>query len=74
MLVEVRLFATFREGRFNEREVELPEGSSLGDLLKHLNIPERDAKITIVNGLAVSAECKLSNRDVVAIFPPIAGG
>ncbi|MBW7991085.1 MAG: MoaD/ThiS family protein [Planctomycetes bacterium] len=75
MVVEVKLFATFREGRFNERGLELPEESSLSDLLKYLTIPEKDAKVIIVNGLAVSAvEHKLSNHDVVAIFPPIAGG
>ncbi len=74
MVVEVKLFATFREGRFNERELELPEESSLRDLLKYLKIPEKDAKILIVNGLAVSVEHKLSHLDVVAIFPPIAGG
>ncbi len=74
MVVEVRLFATFREGRFNERELELPEGSSLSDLLEHLKIPERDAKVLIVNGLATSAEHELNDHDVIAIFPPIAGG
>ncbi|UCE47067.1 MAG: MoaD/ThiS family protein [Phycisphaerales bacterium] len=74
MLVEVRLFASFREGRFKERELELPEGSSLGDLLAQLEIAQKDAKITIVNGSAVSAEHKLAEKDVVAIFPPIAGG
>ena len=74
MVVEVRLFASFREGRFNEKELELPEASSLSSLLEHLKIAERDAKILIVNGLAVSAEHKLSHHDVVAIFPPIAGG
>ena len=74
MVVEVRLFATFREGRFKEKELELPEESSLSDLLKHLKIPEKDAKVMIVNGLAVSVDHKLSNEDVVAIFPPVAGG
>ena len=74
MVVEVRLFADFRKDRFNERELELPEGSSLSDLLGHLKIPEKDAKNLIVNGQAVSAEHELSHHDVVAIFPPIAGG
>jgi sulfur carrier protein len=74
MVVEVRLFATFREGRFNERKLELPEETSLSDLLKRLKIPEKDAKILILNGQAVSAAHKLHNDDVVAIFPPIAGG
>ena len=74
MVVEVKLFATFREGRFNEKELELPEKSSLSELLKYLKIPEKDAKVLIVNGLAVSVEHKLNNNDVIAIFPPIAGG
>ena len=74
MVVEVKLFATFREGRFNEKELELPEESSIGDLLKYLKIPEKDAKIIILNGLSVAVEHKLRNKDVVAIFPPIAGG
>ena len=70
----MRLFASFREGRFKEEEMELPEGSSLGDLLAQLKIEQNDAKITIVNGTSVSAGHKLSEHDVVAIFPPIAGG
>lgn len=74
MLVEVRLFASFREGRFKEKELELPEGSSLGDLLARLEIATEEAKIMIVNGSGVSAEHKLADKDVVAIFPPIAGG
>lgn len=74
MVVEVRLFASFREGRFKNKELELPEGSSLGDLLAQLEIARKDAKITIVNGSAVSAEHKLAENDVIAIFPPIAGG
>lgn len=74
MVVEVRLFASFREGRFKEKELELPEGSSLGDLLAQLKIEQKDAKITIVNGTSVSAGHKLCEHDVIAIFPPIAGG
>lgn len=74
MVVEVRLFASFREGRFKEKELELPEGSSLGDLLAQLEIAQKDAKITIVNGTAVSPDHKLAEKDVIAIFPPIAGG
>ena len=74
MIVEVKLFATFREGRFDEGEMELPEGSSLGDLLEHLKIPEKEARILIVNGTACSSGHKLAEHDVVSIFPAIAGG
>ena len=74
MIVEVKLFATFREGRFSEKKMELSVESSVGDLLKCLKIPEKEARVLIVNGQAVSVEYKLSNDDVIAIFPPIAGG
>ena len=70
MVVEVRLFATFREGRFNERELELPEGSSLSDLLELLRIPERDAKVLIVNGLATSAEHELNDYPYQTLVTP----
>jgi len=74
MLVEVKLFANFRKGRFKQKDLELPEGSCVRDLLEHLDIPQKDAKVIIVSGLATSAEHKLSDHDIVAIFPPIAGG
>ena len=74
MVIKVRLFADFRKGRFSERDLELPQGSFLSDLLGHLKIPEKGAKNLIVNGQAVSAEHELSHHDVVAIFPQIAGG
>lgn len=74
MLVEVKLFATFRKGRFKVSQLELPEESLLRDLLVHLEIPEKDAKVLIVNGSAATVEHKLSDGDVVAIFPLVAGG
>jgi len=74
MLVQVRLFATFRQGRFKEKEMDFPEGSSLADLLAHLRITEEQARILLVNGLAASPDHKLAPNDVVAIFPPMAGG
>jgi len=74
MLVEVRLFATFRQGRFKEKEMDVPEGSSLADLLTHLKIEEKEARILLVNGIAASPDHKLAPNDVVAIFPPMGGG
>ena len=74
MIVEVRLFATFRKGRFKEKPVELADGSSVADLLEDLMIPVKDARILLVNGIAALGEHKLAANDVVAIFPPIAGG
>ena len=74
MVITVRLFAMFREGRFAEKDLELPQGGSLADLMEYLNIPEKDSKVLRINGLSASVEDKLSNADIVAVFPVIAGG
>ncbi|KKL09230.1 hypothetical protein LCGC14_2567950 [marine sediment metagenome] len=74
MEVQVRLFAGFREGRFNRRAVEVPDGSCLGDLFEQLDLPKGRATIRMVNGRHAELDCPLAADDVVAIFPAIAGG
>lgn len=74
MLVEVRLFATFRNGRFKKKELELVEGDSLDDVLGVLGIPLEEVGILLVNGADASSECKLTAQDVLSIFPSLGGG
>jgi len=74
MLVQVRLFATFRKDRFKEKEMEFPEGSSLADILAHLRITEKEARILLVNGISASPDHRPAPNDVISIFPPMAGG
>ena len=64
----------FREGRFNEKELELSQGSSLADLMEYLKIPKKDPAILLVNGQPASVKDKLNDADVVAMFPMVAGG
>lgn len=90
--VTVKSFATLREA-FRGRSVlwvELPEGSSIRDLINalekdyHLGIDlsgvgGEDSNIKIlVNGREITyldgLETKLRNGDVVAFIPPVAGG
>lgn len=74
MIVEVKLFAMFREGRFANKQIELPDGCQLGELLKHLKISAKEVGILLVNGSDAPAEQKLSSEDVVSVFPLIGGG
>jgi sulfur carrier protein ThiS len=74
MVVEVRLFATLRQGRFKDRQTEFSQGSSLGDLLQELGISAKEVGILLVNGQDASVERSLSANDVVSIFPLIGGG
>ena len=74
MLIKVKLFATFRQGRFDEKKMDLPRVSSVSFLLEHLNISAEQVGILLVNGQSVSVETELSDNDIVSIFPAIGGG
>ena len=74
MLVEVRLFATLRNGRFKKREMELSEGSALDVVLKRLKIAREEVGILLVNGRDASEKGKLAPNDIVSIFPSLGGG
>lgn len=74
MVVEVRLFATFRKGRFKKREMEFSEGSSLEALLESLKIAREEAGLLLLNGQYACSQDKLAPHDVVSIFPLMGGG
>ena len=74
MKVEVRLFAGFRTGRFGKRTMELPEGTSLRDLVRQLEIPEEEVALPLINGRYGDLDRRLADSDVAALFPAVAGG
>jgi molybdopterin synthase sulfur carrier subunit len=55
-------------------EVELPESSTLADLVDYLALPRRDVKVFFVNGRAQDSDYRLQAGDEVGLFPPIGGG
>ena len=77
--VQVRLYATLRRYRPEVKlgeslPMELPEGSTVGQLITRLGIPNRVVKSIFVNRRPQDPEYVLQNGDEVAIFPPVAGG
>jgi len=74
MQVEVRLFAVFRQGRFNRTAMDLPEGTPLRDLILQLEIPEKEVSLPLVNGQYSPLDRALAAGDVVALFPAVGGG
>ena len=74
MRVTVKLFATFREGRFKVEERELPQESRLLDVLQPLNIKPEEIAICLVNGRNVNEKHFLKDGDTIALFPPVGGG
>ncbi len=81
MQITVRLFATLRqEAGWAQRNMELPEGATLDDLLAALNEGENGLALTqrslyaAVNREYAQHEHPLHDGDVVALFPPVSGG
>ncbi|HYB22074.1 MAG TPA: MoaD/ThiS family protein [Thermodesulfobacteriota bacterium] len=79
MKLEVKLFANFREFLPPGAEkytcwLELEEGTSIGQVLQKLKIPDDIPMIALVNGLHRTFEDLLEPGDVLSIFPPVAGG
>ncbi len=73
-MIEVRLFATLRQGR--DKIVYLaPEGlAQAADVLQSLNIPAEEVSILLVNGFHSKPETPVKDGDVLALFPPVGGG
>jgi molybdopterin converting factor small subunit len=88
MKVYAKLFATLISqvsDRIQERypqgiragdrlEVDLPKGSTLADLVDHLDLPREKVRVIFVNGRAQQLDHCLAPGDEVGMFPPIGGG
>jgi molybdopterin synthase sulfur carrier subunit len=55
-------------------EIELPDGSSLQDLVDQMQIPAEETKVAFVNGLVREWDYVLQDGDKAGIFPPVGGG
>ncbi|MFA9422737.1 MAG: MoaD/ThiS family protein [Sedimentibacter sp.] len=74
MEIEVRLFATFRVGRWSSKRLSFPEGIQIMDVLDSLQIKKEELGLVLLNGSYKETHEKLKNGDILAIFPPVAGG
>jgi molybdopterin converting factor small subunit len=54
--------------------VKLPTGSTVAELLEHLQIAEGEAKQTFIEYASRPRDYTLQGGQKVAVFPPIAGG
>ncbi len=75
--VSVRLFSVLRhrDGRIVDRlEIELPQGSRAGDVLHVLKVDEALESALSLNSILAEPETVLSDGDVLAIIPAVAGG
>jgi len=54
--------------------LDLPEDATVSDVMRRLGIPADSTRVVLVNGHDAAPEQSLAPDDVVAVFPPLAGG
>jgi sulfur carrier protein ThiS len=74
MIVTIKLFATFRTGRFGEETREYSANTTVGDILKELNLPVDEIGATLINHKHVEEDQTLLDGDTLSIFPLVGGG
>ena len=73
-MIEVRLFATLREGRGKVQMLSAPDFATAGDIIRHLDIPVEEVAILLINGFHRKPKNEVKDGDIVALFPPVGGG
>lgn len=78
MNVTVKCFATLMDCQPDPPELEMPEGSTAGDVLEKLGLNLGEAKsevrLLLVNGVHAKAERELAEGDRLGLFPAVGGG
>lgn len=79
MKVELKLFATLARylpdaADSGSATVDVPDGSTVRQLLSSLGIPDQMPLMILVNGRDAAPEQVLEDSDVLTIFPPLVGG
>lgn len=72
--VEVRLFASLREGRDKKHFLDLDRGSKIEDVFNKLKIKKEEVNLILLNGIDGDLDRELKDRDVLSLFPPVGGG
>ena len=73
-MIEVRFFATLRDGRGKIAQVPAVEAATAGDLLRRFEIPVEEGAILLINGFHSRPEDPVKEGDVISLFPPVGGG
>lgn len=73
-MIEVRLFATLRQGRGKVQMLEPEQFACAGDIIRHLEIPVEEVAILLINGFHQKPETPVKDGDILALFPPVGGG
>lgn len=79
MRVHVKLIATYQKlfppgTRGNLISLEVPDGTTVEQVMTRFEVPLDDTSVILLNGLTVPLDTPLSDGDTAAAFSAIAGG
>lgn len=74
MTITVKLFASFRTGRFDVATREYPPGTTVAAVADSLNLPQTELGIMMINHRHVTLERVVEEGDTLALFPLLGGG
>ena len=73
-MIEVRLFATLRQGRQKVYHVDAASVSTVQDIMDAVDVPRSEVNIMLINGFHQKPETPVKDGDVVSLFPAVGGG
>lgn len=80
MIIQVKMYGSLSHSVsvpnnfLREDKCDIPEGTTVGQLLEMLNIPRQLPLIVLVNGKHAKKENVLKDGDLLHILPPMTGG
>lgn len=74
MNITVKLFAYFRDNRFNVEEWEIAQGTTVGSIVDSLDIDREEVGVLMINHRHTQFEVEPQEGDILAIFPVVGGG
>jgi molybdopterin converting factor small subunit len=72
--VTIKLFANFRNNRFNKEVRTIAPGITVGAIVTELAIAEEEVGVILINGRHGSLDQALAEGDSLSLFPLIGGG
>ena len=77
MIVRIKFFAGLREflpAGESPHTAEFEDGATVADVFRALGVPPEKPRIILVNGRHAGPDQVLADGDLLAVFPPVAGG
>ncbi len=74
MRITVRLFLSFRAGRFHTETIECPAGITVAGVASDLALLDDTIGLVLVNDRQADVQHELTDGDRLALFPVVGGG